>query len=188
MNEPDLISRSQNGDVAVFETLVRRYDQQVLGFVLSVLKNTEDAQDAFQEIFLKAFQALPHFRRESRFSTWLYRIAYNTCVSFLRRQKRGEKVSSLDEMGEAVASARFVSRNGWNPEEGVLKREFEGLVHKAVANLSPRRQAIFALRYQNDLSLQEISTVTGLSLGAVKNHLFQIHRKLRVSLQSYREA
>ncbi len=186
MDELNLIEKARNGDVSAFEELVQKYDRKVLGFALNLLKNPDDARDAYQEIFLKAFQALPRFRRESQFSTWLYRIAYHTCVSFLRKRRRGHIVTWWDhEDGSLVETLPGPEQS--NPEKKVLQKEFLSAVQKAVANLSPKRQAVFYLRYQNDFSLKEISAATGLSLSAVKNHLFKIHEKLRNELKGYNE-
>jgi RNA polymerase sigma-70 factor (ECF subfamily) len=186
VSESELIARAQNGDVAAFETLVRNYDGKVLGFALNLLQNRDDAQDAYQEIFLKAFQALPRFRRESQFSTWLYQIAYHTCVSFLRKRKQLRKMTWGVDDGEPLEEL-LTDESGKNPENRILRKEFRSAVRKVVAEFSPKRRTIFYLRYQNDLSLNDIAAVMKLSLGAVKNHLFKIHQKLREELRDYLE-
>ena len=186
MSESELIVRAQGGDVAAFETLVQKYDRKVLGFALNLLKNQDDARDAYQEIFLKAFQALPRFRRESQFSTWLYRIAYHTCVSYLRRRHHTPTLTWPGE-GDTPSPGDWPDADQSNPEKKVLQKEFFSVVQNVVATFSPKRQTIFYLRYQNDLSLKDISAATGLSLSAVKNHLFKIHEKLRNELKGYGE-
>ena len=187
MNESDLIVRAQSGDLQSFETLVRFYDRKVLGFALRLLKNSDDARDAYQDIFLKAFQALPGFKGESRFSTWLYRITYHTCVNYLRKRKTIREQLFFPEDEENRDSVVFRDENAIDPEEDFLQKEFALEIEKIVRTFSPKMQAVFYLRYQNELPLKEISSATGLSLNSVKNYLFRMHGKFRHQLANYLE-
>ena len=185
MNEFDLIACAQSGDVQAFEMLVRSYDRKVLGFALRLMKNSDDAKDAYQDIFLKAFQALPGFKGQSQFSTWLYRIAYHTCVNYLRKRKTIQEQFFFPEDEENPNSIVFRDENAVDPEEDFLQKEFALEIEKIVRTFSPKMQAIFYLRYQNELPLKEISSATGLSLNSVKNYLFRMREKFRHQLTRY---
>jgi len=185
LSESDLIVRAQNGEIQAFETLVRSYDRKVLGFALRLLKNTEDARDAYQDIFLKAFQALPNFRGKSQFSTWLYQIAYHTCVNYLRKRGRMNESSFFREDDDGGDVSFQKDKHGLDPEEELLQKEMEQEIERIVQTFSPKLQGVFHLRYQNGLPLKEISAITGLSLVAVKQVLFRMHEKLRRDLGAY---
>jgi len=185
LSESDLIVRAQSGDIQAFEALIRSYDRKVLGFALRLLKNPDDAKDAYQDVFLKAFQALPGFRHKSQFSTWLYKIAYHTCVNYMRKRKTIQERLFFSEDEENRNSVILRDKNAIDPEEDFLQKELAVEIEKIVRTFSPQMQAIFYLRYQNELSLKEISSATGLSLNSVKNYLFRMHGKLRRQLTNY---
>ncbi|NOY78018.1 MAG: sigma-70 family RNA polymerase sigma factor [Calditrichaeota bacterium] len=185
MSESDLIVRAQKGEIQAFEMLVRSYDRKVLGFALRLLKNAEDARDAYQDIFLKAFQALPAFRGKSHFSTWLYQIAYHTCVNYLRKRGRINGISFFSEEDAGSDVSVQKDKHGLNPEEELLQKEMIEEIERIVQTFSPKLQGVFHLRYQNGLPLKEISAITGLSLPAVKHALFRMHEKFRRNLRAY---
>ena len=176
--ERELVRMAQAGDVSAFEELVHLYDQEVLALALHMVRNPEDAKDIHQETFLKAFQALPDFRMESRFSTWLYRIVVNVCFSFHRKRKL------ILRDGESWEKPRG---NTPDPEAQVLDRELQDHIDEIVQELSPRQRMAFVLRHYQDKRITEISEIMECSEGTVKNHLFRAHEKLRKGLESYLE-
>jgi RNA polymerase sigma-70 factor (ECF subfamily) len=126
--ERALIRRAQRGDRSAFDTLVRRYDQEVLRMTLRMVRSEEEAQDLYQEVFLKVYRSLGRFRLEARFSTWLYRVVTNVCFDHLRQQKsRSEVPARAGADGELdYAQALADDRPGLNPEQALRAREISG--------------------------------------------------------------
>ncbi len=172
----ELVRMAQAGDISAFEELVHLYDREVLALALHMVRNPEDAKDIYQEAFLKAFEALPDFRMESRFSTWLYRIVVNVCFSFHRKRKL---ILGGEELWEKPA------QNTSDPETQVLDQELQGHIDEIVQGLPPRQHLAFVLRHYQDKRIAEISAIMECSEGTVKNHLFRAHEKLRKGLGSY---
>jgi len=178
LTEQELVKRAQAGDVSAFEKLVRRYDREVLALALHMVRNPEDAKDIYQEAFLKAFQALPGFQLKSQFSTWLYRIVVNVCLSFHRRRK---PLVSDEDLWERPAE------DAPDPEAQLLNRELQERIDELVQGLPPRQRLAFVLRHYQERRISEISEIMGCSEGAVKNYLFRAHEKLRKGLGPYLE-
>src|SRR5579863_7949450 len=145
--ETALIRQAQAGDRPAFDLLVRQYDQAVLRLVLRVAGSADEASDLFQEVFLKVYRSLDHFRFESRFSTWLYRVATNVCLDHLRRKKtRREVQPPAPEEGQpeylhTVAEERATL----DPERTLRSREIAGRIEGALGRLTPRERMVFEL-------------------------------------------
>ena len=182
----DLVHASKNGDVAAFEQLVKRYDRKLLRIAQSVLHNTEDAQDAVQEAFLKAFQNLGQFRGESQFSTWLFRITVNQSLMKLRRQLAIREVS-LDEDFQSDVEMLPMEVIDWapNPEQLYFASELGNLLHKALGELRPFLRTVFVLRDIEGLSIDQAAEVLSLTQTAVKARLSRARLQLRERLNQY---
>jgi RNA polymerase sigma-70 factor (ECF subfamily) len=182
--ERSLIQRAQRGDRAAFDTLVRRYDQDVLRLTLRVVRSPDEAQDLYQEVFLKVYRSLGRFRLESRFSTWLYRVAMNVCLDHLRQRKSRHEIQATDggdgEAGytQTIADERPVL----NPERAAHSREIERRLQEALTRLSPLERMVFELKHCEGLKLRVIGEVCGTSEEAAKNSLFRATQKLRADL------
>ncbi|MDR1344181.1 MAG: sigma-70 family RNA polymerase sigma factor [Tannerellaceae bacterium] len=174
------VRRVQDGDVASFACLLDRYSRPVYSLVFKLTRNREDAEELTQDVFMKVFRKLGTFKGESSFSTWIYRIAYNTAISETRRRKM-EFLSFEETLIENL------------PEEktaGFLEGELDAkAVHldAALAKLPPEDEAIILFFYMEDKSIEDIAVITGLSLSNVKTRLHRIRKKLFVLLTQMEE-
>ena len=182
----DLVHASQNGDVAAFEQLVKRYDRKLLRIAQSVTHNREDSQDAVQEAFLKAFQNLGEFREDSQFSTWLIRITVNQSLMKLRKQ-RAAREASLDEDFQAVGDIFPMEVTDWAPnaEQLYWASELRDILIKTLEELSPILRTVFVLRDIEGLSIDQTAEVLNVSHTAVKARLWRGRLQLRERLNKY---
>jgi len=184
VDERALIRRAQRGDREAFEELVRLYDQEVLRLALKLVRSPEEAQDLYQEAFLKVYRSIGKFRLESRFSTWLYRVVMNVFYDHLRRQRsRAEVPAETGGEGEAERSSQLAEeRPELNPHQALRAREIGGRLETALAGLSARERIVFELKHCQGLKLRAIGELCGTSEEAAKNSLFRAMQKLRVQL------
>jgi len=182
--ERGLIRRAQRGDRAAFDALVRRYDQEVLRMALRMVQSYEEAQDLYQEAFLKVYRSIGRFRLESRFSTWLYRVVMNVCLDHLRRQKsRGEMQMPENEDGEATYLQSIPEpRAALHPGRSLESREIASRMQVAMGRLSPRERIVFEMKHCQGMKLRDIGEICGTSEEAAKNSLFRALQKLRTDL------
>jgi RNA polymerase sigma-70 factor (ECF subfamily) len=178
-----LVAEAKAGSYAAFDELVNRYERKIYRLGLNLTGTPEDAEDVLQEAFLKAFVHLPDFREDSRFYTWLVRIAVNEGLMKLRKRRSDKSVpieDSVDEEGE-VLPREFAD---WkpNPEEQYAQAEIEEILRQAAQTLSPAFRTVFLLRDVEGLSTQETADVVGISEGAVKARLFRARLQLREEL------
>lgn len=167
-----LIEKSKNGDLEAFELLVRRYESKVYTVAYRFLGNHADASDLAQETFLRLYQALPRFRGESSFMTWLYHITANACRDEIRRQQRYHVVSLDAETGNNGTQAiSQVPSRAPSPEEAVEQKEFNEVVQHCLSNLSEEHRLVLVMREIQDMSYEEIADVLKCSLGTVKSRL-----------------
>jgi RNA polymerase sigma-70 factor (ECF subfamily) len=180
-----LIRRAQRGDRAAFDALVRRYDQEVLRMALRIVRSPDEAQDLYQEAFLKVYRSIGQFRLEARFSTWLYRVVTNVCYDHLRRQKnRSEVQTPENEDGQADFAQRVAEdRSVLHPDRALAAGEISRRLEAALARLSPRERMVFDLKHCQGLKLRAIGEICGTSEEAAKNSLFRALQKLRVDLR-----
>jgi RNA polymerase sigma-70 factor (ECF subfamily) len=182
--EQHLIQRAQTGDQEAFAVLVTEHERYVYNLALRVLKNEEEALDLAQETFVRAWMALPNFRGQSQFRTWLYRIVTNLCYNRLPKLRR-----SLNELGDdIIAEIPETEINFGNPAQGVESRELRSHLHQAIDHLDENYRLLISLRYQNELSYEEIASTLNLPLGTVKTGLFRAKEQLRLALQAYQES
>jgi RNA polymerase sigma-70 factor, ECF subfamily len=190
LNDSDLIRASQRGDRSAFETLVRQYDQAVLRLALHLTGSEADAQDIYQEAFLKAFRHIGNFRFECSFYTWIYRIVTNLCLDHLRkRQTRREDPHVLtDSSGQEVDLLERVSddRAGANPERDLMRRELGAKIAHALTRLTPRERIVFELKHYQGLRLRTIGEMLNTTEETAKNTLFRATQKLRGVLAGMR--
>ncbi len=185
-----LIREAQRGDRAAFEELVRHYDQAVLRLALHFTGSEADAQDIYQDAFLKAWKSLGNFRFECSFYTWIYRIATNLCLDYLRKRavrkedapvvtdSEGNEHSVLDRVSDNRAAA--------NPERDLLRREVGGYISKALTKLTPRERMVFELKHYHGLKLRTVGEILNTSEETAKNTLFRATQKLRKELIAIR--
>ena len=186
LSEKTLIRAAQRQDHDAFEQLVRRYDRSVLRVALHLLGSEEDARDAYHEIFLRTYRTLNSFRFQSSFHTWLYRLATNVCLDFLRRKSvrrdrwaTGEVTAEVPGPLHAASDERAAS----NPDRVLTRRDTAGRIATALELLTPKERLVFELKHYEGLRLRVIGDRLAISEEATKNCLFRAHRKLRAALK-----
>ena len=182
-DEIELIERFQNGEQEAFNELVIRYQGKIYNLVYKYVPNSETAKDLSQEIFIKAYRALPNFKRQSAFYSWLYRIAVNLCIDFIRQQKRGQTLSFEDLPGGNDEPV-FNDVSPLPPDQ-IETKELGQIIGQAVQQLPPKQQHVFNLRYHDGLQLKEIAAQLDRSEGTIKAHLHHAHKRLQTLLVPY---
>ncbi len=175
--ESALVERGRHGDLEAFDGLVAAYQDWVYNVAYRITGNAEDARDAAQETFVKAFRALPRYRPQAAFGTWLYRIAVNTALDIVRR-RRAVPPASLDDA--------ILPGGVYNPEEEAERGEVRRRVHQALQRLSPEHRAVVVLRDLQGLAYEEIAAVLGIPVGTVRSRLSRARDALRGLLQDLR--
>jgi RNA polymerase sigma-70 factor, ECF subfamily len=184
-NEAQLVAAAKAGDISAFETLVNRYERKIFRLAQNITQSREDAEDAMQEAFLKSFEHLGDFQGNSRFYTWLVRIAVNQALMKLRKRRPNQV--SLDEQkdtGEDLIP-REVEDWGPTPEERFEQTELRRILSTAIAELHPSFRVVFQLRDIDELSTEETAEALGLSVPAVKSRLLRARLKLRQKLDRH---
>jgi RNA polymerase sigma-70 factor (ECF subfamily) len=185
-----LIREAQAGNRAAFEELVRQYDHAVLRLALHLTGSESDAQDIYQEAFLKAYRSVGKFRFECSFYTWLYRIVTNLCLDHIRRKQvrkedspvatdpEGEEYSLIDQVADDRAHS--------NPEHDLMRKELGARINAALGRLSGRERVVFELKHYQGLKLRTIGEMLNTTEETAKNTLFRATQKLRASLAEMR--
>jgi RNA polymerase sigma-70 factor (ECF subfamily) len=182
----ELVARAKAGDTAAFEKLVRQYDRQIYRTALHITQNREDAEDITQDVFFKAFQKLEQFQGNSKFSTWLVRIAVNESLMRLRKRKTSKTVSmDQDVQTEEGSIPRDFAEWRPNPEQIYSQGELGDILRKTIAGLPPGFRTVFTLRDIENLSTEETAEALGLSVPAVKSRLLRARLQLRERLSRY---
>ena len=184
-DEPVLVAAAKAGDISAFDTLVNRYERKIFRLTQNITQNREDAEDAMQEAFLKAYEHLGDFAGNSRFYTWLVRIAVNQALMKLRRRR--PNIVSLDEeidTGEDMMP-REIEDWGPSPVDRFEQTEMREILSKAIGDLDPAFRIVFQLRDIEQLSTEETAEALGLSVPAVKSRLLRARLKLRQKLNQY---
>ena len=185
-DELALVQAAKRGDDSAFEELVRRYDRNVFRIAQHITQNREDAEDVVQEAFLKAYGNLAQFQEQSKFYTWLVRIAVNEALMKLRRRKP-ERTVSLDEdiKTEDDSLPREIADWSPNPEQQYTQAELREILSKTIQGLPPGFRTVFVLRDVEGLSTEETAAALELSVPAVKSRLLRARLQLRERLTRY---
>lgn len=184
--ENELIQQAQRGDVSAFEMLVHRYDKNVLGIAYSFSKNNEDAKDIYQEVFLRVFKSLKKFEFRSEFSTWLFRITTNVCITY-KSQKKKRLIASLDEEveqleGETKTLGDTISGDDETDSKAVGS-DIGSHIENALEKLSPQQKLVFSLKHYDGYKIKEIASIMNCTEGTVKNYLFTATQRMRSNLK-----
>jgi len=182
----ECVRRFQEGEKAAFDELVRIHQRQAYGFVYSLIGNAEDAEDILQEGFLRAYEGLGWFRRESGFKTWFYRILINLSRDALRRRGRSRQLFSysLDEEDENGV-AKSVPDMTMRPDMTAQEHECEGMLNLALRELPDRQREAFSLRYFQGLKTEEVARVLGCGTPTAKVHIFRAVRRIGRIMEPY---
>lgn len=177
-DEAQLIQQARQGNTEAFAALISLHERFVYNLALRSLANPDDAADVAQEAFIHAWQALPAFREDARFRTWLYRIVINLCINRLPRLRRDLNALTQDEMGEILHTN--------SPEllAQIEHQEQYALLYREIDDLPAQYRLLVSLRYQHELPYEEIASLLSLPLGTVKTGLFRAKARLREKLFS----
>ncbi len=185
MNQPDdsfYIAKVLEGDVASFSYLVDQYQDMVYGLALKMLRNEEDAEEMAQDSFVKAYRSLTSYRQQSKFSTWLYRITYNGCISLMRKRKL--EVRSMDEQQLSDRDEARLNDQLMEMDKALVEK----LLQEAMEKLPELEQVLITLYYYEEQKVEEISHITGLTESNVKVKIHRARKKMYDLLhQSYEE-
>ena len=181
-----LVERVRAGDVGAYDELVRKYERQVFRIAQHITQNREDAEDVMQDAFVKAFEKLDQFQGNSKFYTWLVRIAVNESLMRLRKRRTGKLVSMDDEiLTEEGSVPRDFADWAPDPEQNYNQAELADILRKTIQGLPPGFRVVFVLRDVDGLSTEETAQTLGLSIPAVKSRLLRARLQLRERLSRY---
>lgn len=181
--EQDLVKAILRNDRDAFRELVKRYEKLVVQIVCRMIRRVPDQEDLCQEVFLKVYDNLENYRFESKLSTWIGRIAFNTCVSFLQKKQ----VVWLEKTGSDEESELEIYGTGDHkkqPDELLVQKEQHKLLWKLVDELPPVQQTIVSLFHQEGLTMDEIATMLNMPMGTIKSYLHRARQALRKKLLS----
>ena len=184
--EIELVNRAREGDAAAFSTLLNRYESKIFRLAMNITQNREDAEDVLQEAFLKAYEHLDQFQGNSRFYTWIVRIAVNQALMKLRKRKTDRSVS-LDEQIDTGEDTVIREIASWDPdpEQQFSQDELHTILTEAVDQLAPIYRAVFVLRDVDGLSTEETAEALDLTVPAVKSRLLRARLQLREKLTRF---
>ncbi|MBZ5595495.1 MAG: sigma-70 family RNA polymerase sigma factor [Acidobacteriia bacterium] len=185
-DEAAVVAQARLGDEKAFTELLRRYEGKIFRLALHITQNREDAEDVLQEAFLKAYEHLDQFQGQSKFYTWIVRIAVNQALMKLRKRKSDRSVSLDDtiDTGEDKV-AREIAAWDENPEQQYSREEINEILGGAIDGLTPIYRAVFVLRDVDGLSTEEAAEALDLSVPAVKSRLLRARLQLRDKLTRY---
>lgn len=177
--EPALVKLAKQGDQEAFAALMTSYQKPIYNLCLRMCRNTEDAEELTQTAFLKAWNSLPRFQEDSSFFTWLYRLATNTCLDFLRQAGRRNSTLPTISLEQEDQSMAQIPDLRYLPEEEALRRDMRQILLHALEELSPEHRSILIQRELDGLSYQEIADLLGLELGTVKSRIARARLSMR---------
>jgi RNA polymerase sigma-70 factor, ECF subfamily len=190
IDDTQLVREAQRGNRAAFEELVRQYDQAVLRLAMHLTGSEHEAQDIYQDAFLKAYKSMANFRFECSFYTWIYRIVTNLCLDHLRKKqvRKEDAPVTVDSEGESYDLLQQVpdARAGSNPEHDLMSREVATRINQALDKLSPRERMVFELKHYHGLKLRTVGEILQTTEDTAKNTLFRATQKLRGALADMR--
>ena len=182
LTDTDLIIQAQKGNQNAFEELVYRYDRSVLSIALKYAFHEDDAKDLYQEVFIRVYRGLKNFRFQSEFSTWLFRITTNVCLTYKSRSKHHLKVSidgDSDSDENEYAVKEEMVYDGASPEEISSGSDLSDIVNSALESLSPKQKMAFILKHYEGYKIREIAEMMNCKEGTVKKYLFDAIKNLR---------
>lgn len=174
--EQRIIEKVKKGDTEAFEELVKAYERQVYNVAFRILSNVQDAQDAAQEAFVKAYINLSSFRGDSKFSVWLYRLTNNCCIDMIRRRK--ETISLSMDSDDGKNTTLDIPDDNQNPEQRVIGREAMQMLVKGIEGLPEDYRSCIVLREIGGQSYAEIAEILSIDIGTVKSRIFRARKKL----------
>ncbi len=189
MTDEELVRKIIDGDHLAFKRLVDRYQHLVINTCYNLIGNRQDAEDVAQEVFFQVYKSAEKFRQEAKFSTWLYRIAVNRSLNFIRDNKRFRWLESLNSLleGERERAPDVLAPNSDRPDIALERKERDAVVQKAVDSLPAKQRAAFVLHKYEGLSYQEIAEILQCSLSSVESLIHRAKLNLQKRLIHYLE-
>ncbi|MCK4761823.1 MAG: RNA polymerase sigma factor [Candidatus Aminicenantes bacterium] len=185
--EKELVNRACRGDMSAFQELVERYKKKIYYLAFDMVGDHHEAEDLSQEVFIKAFRFIKKFRKEAKVSSWLYRIAVNTCIDAQRKKSSKPQVSMENEQLESA----FLASNRRDEDISISEPErlagaeiVQERIRRMLGGISPRERSVFILRYYNEFGVKEIAAVLKVSSNTIKSLLLRARRKLKKELLS----
>ncbi len=185
LTDTDLILQAQKGNQNAFEELVYRYDRNVLSIAFKYANNEDDAKDLYQEVFIRVYRGIKNFRFQSEFSTWLFRITTNVCLTYKSSSKEHLRVSintNYDDEENEISTTKELVYDGLSPEEISSGTDLGEIVNAAVDSLSPKQRMTFILKHYEGYKIREIAEMLNCKEGTVKKYLFDAIKNLRKKL------
>ncbi|PIP80162.1 MAG: RNA polymerase sigma factor RpoE [Gammaproteobacteria bacterium CG22_combo_CG10-13_8_21_14_all_40_8] len=179
----ELVVRIQKGDKKAFDILVRKYQHKIVNAISRFVKDHSEVMDVAQDAFIKAYKALPEFRGESAFYTWLYRIAINTAKNYLTAKKRRPPDTDIDSSEAENYSLGDSLRDNSNPERLLIREQLKTLVDKTINSLPEELRAAICLRELEGMSYEEISHVMDCPVGTVRSRIFRARSAIDEAIQ-----
>ncbi len=186
--DQQLVSRVQKGDRRAFDLLVIKYQPKILSLVGRFVFDASECQDVAQEAFIKAYRALPNFRGDSQFYTWLYRIAVNTAKNYLVSRGRKTPTHDIDPEDAENFSEEAAFRDSATPERLLQRDRLKKIVFEAIAELPEELRIAVSLREMDGMSYEEISDVMDCPIGTVRSRIFRARESIEKKMQPYLEA
>jgi RNA polymerase sigma-70 factor (ECF subfamily) len=186
LEESDLVQRAKGGDIAAYDDLVRRYQERIYATVYHMTANHEDASDLAQETFIKGYQALKSFKGDSSFYTWVYRIAVNKTINFLKQRKNRTYLNLNDLDFNAEHDPDLVALiSDKTPRRDASLSELQEKLNAAMLKLSPVHRLVVALHDVQGMSHEEIGKIMDCNIGTVRSRLFYARQQLQAHLSDY---
>jgi len=185
-DDKELVLKAQQGDVHAFDELVERYHGKIYGLTYNMTSNREDAEDLTQEVFVKAFKALPRFKGKSSFYTWLYRIAVNKTINYRKKRNR-KRLLSLDQFDQEIKTDEVyhdLTSKG-SPLRNVSLTELQKKMNEALQSLSEKHRTVVVLHDMQGIPHEEIAKMVGASVGTIRSRLFYARRQLQAELAEF---
>jgi RNA polymerase sigma-70 factor (ECF subfamily) len=183
--EKELLLKAKQGDQFAFEQLVYRYDRSVLSIAMRFVNDPDEAKDIYQEVFIRVFKGLKNFEFRSEFSTWIFRITTNVCLTHKAKSKEKMKVSLNNDLDDENNDTGFkeILYDGISPEEEISSRNLGEFIDEAVGRLSERQKITFVLKHYEGYKIREIAEMLNCKEGTVKKYLFDAIKNLRKQLE-----
>jgi RNA polymerase sigma-70 factor (ECF subfamily) len=183
LDDAELVIASRSGDQDAFAQLVQRHQRRVFNLVFRMLQQYEEASEITQETFLAAWQGLPAFRGDARFSTWLYRIAYNCCMKQLELRKR-DRALQVAMQAEHILQQRNADDRARDELEA---HGFQDLIREHLSMLPAKYRIVLVLRHLQDMTYEEMAEILTMPIGTIKTHLFRARNLLKERLEAFEQ-
>jgi len=184
LSDNDLIIQARNGNNSAFTNLFYRYDKRVFSIAAQYFQSSDDAKDVYQEVFIRVYKGLKKFEFRSEFSTWLFRVTTNVCLTHKAQYKKYQNVSISPDENDESPKLELKSSENDEPDNQLINSERKGKVQKAIEGLAPKQKMAFKLKHIHDYKIKEIAQMMDCSEGAVKKYLFIATSKIRLKLKT----